>query len=104
MITTVGGKGSGNYGFSGDGGPAANALLNDPQGAAVDSAGNIYITDQDNQRIRMISPSRIISTIAGDGKQGFLGDGGPSASARNRSAWRNRGGADRRRLFRGCGK
>jgi len=81
VITTLVGNGSVNFGFSGDGGPAANALLNDPQGAAVDSSGNIYITDEDNQRIRMISPGGIISTIAGDGKQGFLGDGGPSTSS-----------------------
>ncbi len=81
IVSTVAGKGFGNIGFSGDGGPAANALMNDPQGAAVDSAGNIYITDEDNQRIRMISPDGTITTLAGDGTKNFAGDGGPAANA-----------------------
>lgn len=81
IVSTVAGKGPNNIGFSGDGGPAANALMNDPQGAAVDGAGNIYITDEDNQRIRMISPDGTITTLAGDGTKNFAGDGGPAANA-----------------------
>jgi uncharacterized protein (TIGR03437 family) len=81
IITTVVGKGELGFGYSGDGGPAGNALLNDPQSAVVDSAGNMYITDEDNQRIRMILASGIISTIAGDGTKNFAGDGGPAANS-----------------------
>jgi uncharacterized protein (TIGR03437 family) len=81
IITTVAGQGFGNFGSSGDGGPAINALLNDPHGVVVDSAGNLYFTDEDNQRIRMISASGIITTIAGNGVMGFAGDGGPAANS-----------------------
>ena len=61
-ITTV--AGNGQYGFSGDGGPATLASLNDPQGVAVDSVGNIYIADSRNDRIRKVSPGGIITTVA----------------------------------------
>jgi len=81
IITTLAGKGYGMIGFTGDGGPAVNALVDDPQAVAVDSAGNVYFTDEDNQRVRVISPSGIISTIAGDGKKSFSGDGGPAINA-----------------------
>jgi sugar lactone lactonase YvrE len=67
-------------GFSGDGGPAVNALLDHPTGLAADSAGNVYIGDR--ARIRKVSPSGIISTIAGTGTYGFSGDGGPATAAR----------------------
>ena len=77
-ITTV--AGNGNQGFSGDGGPATRAALNTPQGVAVDSAGNLYIADTDNNRIRKVSGGTI-TTVAGNGNQGFSGDGGPAASA-----------------------
>ena len=77
-ITTVAGNGS--RGFSGDGGPATSASLNNPAGVAVDSAGNLYIADQFNQRIRMVSGGTI-TTVAGNGMDGFSGDGGPSSSA-----------------------
>lgn len=68
-------------GFSGDGGPATQAALNHPQAVAYDAAGNLYISDTFNQRIRMVNPQGIITTIAGTGKAGFSGDGGPATSA-----------------------
>jgi sugar lactone lactonase YvrE len=79
IITTI--AGNGNYGYSGDGSAATNAELGYPQGVAVDSAGNLYIADTDNARIRMVSASTgIITTVAGNG-YGFSGDGGPATSA-----------------------
>lgn len=69
-------------GFSGDGGPAAAALLNAPLGVAVDATGNIYIADSRNYRIRRVDAlSCLIETIAGDGNRRFFGDGGPATSA-----------------------
>jgi len=79
-LTTVAGIG-GAGAFSGDGGPANLAQLNGPRGVAVDSAGNVYIADYTNQRIRMVSPTGVITTIAGNGKSGYGGDGGPGTSA-----------------------
>jgi uncharacterized protein (TIGR03437 family) len=79
MITTVAGNGS--YGFSGDGGPATSASLNYPEGVAVDAAGNLFIADDLNNRIRQVSVSGIITTVAGNGTQGFSGDGGPATRA-----------------------
>ncbi|HTM49950.1 MAG TPA: hypothetical protein VL285_14760 [Bryobacteraceae bacterium] len=79
-ITTY--AGGGTAGFSGDGGPAANALLNAPTGGRFDSSGNLYFADGRGGRIRMISAAeRNITTIAGDGSQGFSGDGGPASAA-----------------------
>ena len=78
VITTVAGDGV--YRFSGDGGPAASAQLNYPNGAAVDSAGNLYIADTNNNRIRKVSGG-IITTVAGNGSPGFSGDGGPAIRA-----------------------
>ncbi|HEX3743412.1 MAG TPA: hypothetical protein VHW09_05770 [Bryobacteraceae bacterium] len=80
IIQTVAGTGTG-FGFGGDGGPATAALLNDPQGAAVDSAGNIFIADEDNQRLREVTADGIIHTIAGNGKANYGGDGGPSTGS-----------------------
>jgi len=69
-------------GFSGDGGPATSALLNDPENLALDEAGNIYISDVLNHRIRFVDArTGIINTIAGTGVQGFSGDQGPALSA-----------------------
>ncbi len=81
-ISTV--AGTGTAGFSGDGGPAAAAQLNLPNDAAVDAAGNVYIADASNHRIRKIdAASGNISTIAGTGStSGNLGDGGPATAAR----------------------
>jgi len=78
VITTVAGNGT--FGFSGDGGPAASASMSSPVAVAVDSAGNLYITDSSNQRIRKVS-NGVIATAAGNGEAGFSGDGGPAASA-----------------------
>jgi uncharacterized protein (TIGR03437 family) len=78
IITTV--AGNGGYGFSGDNGPATSAQLYDPYGVAVDSAGNLYIADTLNGRIRKVS-NGVITTIAGNGTYGFSGDNGPATSA-----------------------
>ena len=79
IISTIAGNGS--AGFSGDGGPATNAQLSYPSGVAVDAAQNVYIADTVNNRIRMIAPSGTITTVAGNGVPGFVGDGGPSTAA-----------------------
>ncbi len=72
----------GGAGFAGDGGPAAmGALFKQLQDATMDEAGNLYLLDQQNWRIRMIDASGMLSTIAGDGVQGYLGDGGPALMA-----------------------
>ena len=78
-ITTVAGSGEG--GFSGDGGPATRAQLFFPQGVAVDSAGNLYIADRNNHRIRRVDSTGTITTLAGTGESGFSGDGGPATQA-----------------------
>jgi uncharacterized protein (TIGR03437 family) len=78
VITTV--AGSGGPGFSGDNGPATNAQLYFPDGVAVDSAGNLYIADSANNRIRKVS-NGMITTVAGNGTLGFSGDNGPATSA-----------------------
>jgi DNA-binding beta-propeller fold protein YncE len=89
-IYTVAGDGT--QGFSGDGGPAARAELDLPSGVAVDGAGNLVIADSGNQRVRVVAArtgrfyrramkAGRIYTVAGDGTQGFSGDGGPAARA-----------------------
>jgi len=75
IISTVAGNGFG--GFLGDGGPATNAKLYYPNGIARDSLGNLYLADLGNNRIRMVSATGTISTIAGTGTAGYSGDGGP---------------------------
>lgn len=67
--------------YLGDGGPATRALLATVEGVAVDPLGNYYLSDTDSHRIRRISPKGIISTVAGTGKPGFSGDGGPASLA-----------------------
>ena len=79
IISTV--VGTGGSGFSGDGGLAIAASLNDPNALAFDASGNLYIADFDNQRIRKVSTSGIISTVAGTGISGFSGDGGAATAA-----------------------
>jgi hypothetical protein len=79
IISTVAGNGV--IGFSGDGGPATAAKLNGASGVAVDSAGNLYIADGGNNRIRRVSTSGVITTIAGTGVMGFSGDRGPAILA-----------------------
>ena len=78
-ITTI--AGTGERGFGGDGGPATQAQLDDPTGVAVDGAGNLYIADQYNHRIRRVDSTGTITTIAGTGELGFGGDGGPAIQA-----------------------
>jgi uncharacterized protein (TIGR03437 family) len=78
VITTVAGNGT--YGFSGDNGPATSAQLYNPYGVAVDSAGNLYIADANNYRIRKVT-NGVITTVAGNGTYGFSGDNGPATSA-----------------------
>ncbi len=70
--------GNGNSGYSGDGGPATSAELNFPFGISIDTAGNIYIFDTGNQRVRKVDVTGIITTIAGNGVSGFTGDGSPA--------------------------
>ena len=79
IISTVAGNGL--PGSSGDGGPAVNASLSSMLGLALDNAGNLYIADAGNRRVRKVTPAGIISTIAGTGVQGSSGDGGPATSA-----------------------
>ena len=78
ILTRVAGNAS--NGFSGDNGPAINAQLYGPNGLALDPAGNLYIADTDNRRIRKVS-NGIITTVAGNGVDGAAGDGGPAGSA-----------------------
>ena len=79
IITTV--AGTGPTGFSGDGGPAIQARLNGPAGICLDAQGNIYISDRDNNRIRMLATNGLIWTVAGNGTPSFSGDGGASTNA-----------------------
>ncbi|MEW2121908.1 RICIN domain-containing protein [Streptomyces sp. NPDC005474] len=78
-ITTV--AGTGTAGFSGDDGPATAAQLNGPLGVAVHSTGVLYVAEYHNHRVRKITTDGTISTVAGTGKAGFGGDGGPATSA-----------------------
>ncbi|MFL5752359.1 MAG: T9SS type A sorting domain-containing protein [Bacteroidia bacterium] len=73
--------GTGTSGFSGDGGQATLAKLNNPVGVAVDGSGNVFICDALNYRIRKVNTSGVISTVAGTGTSGFSGDGGLATSA-----------------------
>jgi sugar lactone lactonase YvrE len=73
--------GNGTNSFGGDGGPATSASLDVPLGVALDAAGNLYIADQFNNRIRMVNKSGVISTVAGNGVAAYSGDGGPATSA-----------------------
>jgi len=79
VISTT--AGTGVAGFSGDGGNATSAQLNGPYAIAVDAAGNQYLVDLLNNRVRKIDPSGVITTIAGTGVAGFSGDGGLATSA-----------------------
>ena len=80
IISTVAGNGT--NGFAGDGAQATTAMLSYPSGVAVDRDGVlIYIADANNQRIRTVDGSGVIITIAGNGNEGYLGDGGPASLA-----------------------
>jgi uncharacterized protein (TIGR03437 family) len=79
FITTIAGIGT--QGFSGDGGLAIHAQLDHPKGVAVDAAGNVYISDTYNSRIRVVAPNGTISTVVGTGTLGYSGDGGLATAA-----------------------
>lgn len=74
--------GNGSVGFAGDGGPAKNAIFNRPSGLARDVAGNLYVSDTENHRVRCIGQDGVIRTVAGDGTPGATGDGNLGVSAR----------------------
>src|SRR5262249_15250809 len=81
LITTVAGSGSGGYG--GDGGTATSAFLSSPESLALDNAGNLYIADSANLRIRRVDATTgIITTVAGTGTSGFSGDAGLATAAK----------------------
>ena len=86
IINTIAGNGT--PGFSGDGGPAVAAQLNLPYGVAIDSSGNVLISDLNNGRIRLVNTSGIINTVAGSASRGFTGDGGPATNAQMVSPYR----------------
>ena len=75
-LSTFAGGGSG-----GDNGPANQAALSGPTGVAVDTSGNVYIADTNDQRVRMVTPGGTISTVAGNGLEGLSGNGGAATSA-----------------------
>jgi hypothetical protein len=79
QVTVVAGDGT--PGNGGDGGPAVSAQLSSPSGVSVDAAGNLYIADTGNHRIRMVTLAGTILTIAGTGVPGYSGDGGQSFQA-----------------------
>ena len=82
IISTIAGIAGFQGGFGGDGGLATKALFRDPSGVAVDSAGDVYVTDSRNERVRKITVSTgIIQTVVGNGTQGFTGDGGAATGA-----------------------
>lgn len=77
-ISTI--AGTGQFSFTGDGGPATSAAIGAPNQMAIDSKGNLYFSDSIN-RVRKVTPNGIISTTAGNGNPGLSGDGGPAGSA-----------------------
>jgi len=85
IITTI--AGNGGKGFSGDGLQATNAMLNGPHGVGVDTAGNIYIADTLNVRVRKVNPSGVITTIAGNGQAGATQEGAAATSTSLNSPW-----------------
>ena len=74
--------GNGNASYFGDGGPALEASVNQPEGVAVDAAGNVYIADTLDHAVRKVTPDGVINTLAGTGNPGYSGDGGPANRAR----------------------
>ncbi len=79
-IATVAGDGT--AGFTGDGGPATHARLNEPYGVVIDAAGDVFFADRFNRRVRRVDArSGTITTLAGDGSKTYSGDGGPATRA-----------------------
>jgi hypothetical protein len=74
IITTI--AGNQQFGYDGDGGPATSAKFNGPTDVQIDAAGNLYIVDSSNNRIRKVNAAGTVSTIVGDGNYGYAGDGG----------------------------
>jgi uncharacterized protein (TIGR03437 family) len=85
IITTI--AGNGGMGFSGDGLQATNAMLNGPRGVGLDSAGNIYIADTLNVRVRKVNPSGVITTVAGNGQAGATQEGAVATGTSLNSPW-----------------
>jgi hypothetical protein len=85
IIQTV--AGTGDRGYSGDAGPATEALLNGPTRLRLDDAGNLYICDTDNHAVRRLAPGGMITTVAGTGTVGYSGDGGPADEAQLNSPY-----------------
>ena len=79
IITTIAGTGAAGYG--GDGGPATSAQLNSPWSVTPALTGEVYIADQNNNRIRKIGTSGVVTTVVGTGSVGFSGDSGPASAA-----------------------
>lgn len=79
IITTVAGNGS--NGYSGDGGAATNAMLGYPYNVTVDGAGNLFFADYNNNRVRKVDTNGIITTVAGNGTNGYSGDSGAATNA-----------------------
>ena len=86
MVHLIAGTSAG-WGYTGDSGPATAAQLNRPNSIAVDYAGNIYIADVGNSRVRVINTAGVINTLAGNGTSGFTGDGGPATAAELGTPW-----------------
>jgi trimeric autotransporter adhesin len=84
IITTFAGNGI-TTSITGDGGPATAGSINGANGGAFDKSGNYYVCDNLGHRLRMVTPSGIISTVAGNGSSGYLGDGGPATAAKLRN-------------------
>jgi len=79
IITTVAGNGT--FGYTGNGGPATSAQLDDPKGIAVDASGNLFVADELNAAVRKVNAAGIITTVAGTGTSGLSGNGGPATAA-----------------------
>src|SRR5438046_10079348 len=82
--------GTGEEGYAGDGGPATHALIGEAYGCDFDTSGNLYICDGRNHTIRRIDrDSGVIVTVAGNGRQGYAGDGGPATDATLNNLYRH---------------
>jgi uncharacterized protein (TIGR03437 family) len=85
IISTV--AGAAGAGYSGDGGPASSALLNNPRPVAIDVQGSLYIPDRLNYRLRKVSAGGSIATVAGNGTASYSGDGGAATDAQFNGPW-----------------